>query len=395
MKKFVSLLFFSIIISLAGAPSISVAQTEISPQPLEVDYPAIEFPSGGKVKPEEGTSFEDYVAYIFYAMIGLSGLAAFGVIVYAGFQYFTSVGDPTKIKDAKDKIKRALLGLAILFFSVLGLNLINPRLKFINLGELPVAGLPDIESGVYLCKERAPIKEFWDLRLAAENHSPEQMKKDFENLKQWKAEIQERCVSMTEEGTIASSMAGQVSNVYLVPSYGQAQYGVILYEESGFGGEATVLYGATHSGIKDLENPTEWLLSNFNVASAKPFILNFSPPQGWYVELYERVYQNRDDPTAASKLYDISDIDGAAYFNVLKPEIGSLKIEGNAIVIMFKEGGGWTVEGTELDIFTNTDNDLNNDKMGRWNPNCIEVREPHWDNRPYPCASHMVVVAIR
>ena len=45
-----------------------------------------------------------------------------------GFQYITSLGDPAKLADAKDRIKSAFFGLILLVGSFVILNTINPQL---------------------------------------------------------------------------------------------------------------------------------------------------------------------------------------------------------------------------------------------------------------------------
>ncbi len=49
------------------------------------------------------------------------------MLIYAGYRYMTSYGDPEKISDAKDIVEKALIGLALLILAALLLNTINPR----------------------------------------------------------------------------------------------------------------------------------------------------------------------------------------------------------------------------------------------------------------------------
>ncbi|MDP4007110.1 MAG: hypothetical protein Q8P55_00745, partial [bacterium] len=83
----------------------------------------------------------DNIVVWFYALIvGLSGLAAFVMIVWGGVQWMTSAGNPTKTSDAKDKIQKALLGLLLVLSSFLILQVINPELT-----SLRITGLTPIE----------------------------------------------------------------------------------------------------------------------------------------------------------------------------------------------------------------------------------------------------------
>lgn len=101
---------------------------------LNLDYPAF----GGydlNCEPEkisEGSTcvggLNQIIAWFYYLIIGISGLAAFVMIVSGGFKYLTSAGSPSAIGDAKDQIKSALLGLLLILVSYLILQVINPDL---------------------------------------------------------------------------------------------------------------------------------------------------------------------------------------------------------------------------------------------------------------------------
>lgn len=77
-------------------------------------------------KPVKETSIVDYInsTYRFAALIG--GLLAVLMLIYAGYRYMTSYGDPEKIADAKDIIEKTLLGLGLLIVAALILQTINP-----------------------------------------------------------------------------------------------------------------------------------------------------------------------------------------------------------------------------------------------------------------------------
>ena len=86
---------------------------------LDTAFPEIKIPNKGDFSPQKvTTSVPDYVAYLYYALIGISGLLALGVLISGGLQYILSSGRPDEIKNAKDRIFAALLGLLILFGSL-------------------------------------------------------------------------------------------------------------------------------------------------------------------------------------------------------------------------------------------------------------------------------------
>jgi len=97
---------------------------------LNLTYPT--FPGAPDINKEENQSLSGIVAWLYSLIVGISGLAAFVMIVWGGVQYMTSAGNPTKTSDAKDKIKMALLGLLLVLASFLILQVINPELTFLR-----------------------------------------------------------------------------------------------------------------------------------------------------------------------------------------------------------------------------------------------------------------------
>jgi hypothetical protein len=69
---------------------------------------------------------------IFNFIITLVGIIAFAVLLYAGFLYLTSAGNPEERKKAKERIKSVIFGVSILLLSYLILTTINPELTTIE-----------------------------------------------------------------------------------------------------------------------------------------------------------------------------------------------------------------------------------------------------------------------
>ncbi len=72
------------------------------------------------------TDLPHLIAWFYYAIVGLSGFAAFIMIVWGGIGWMTSSGNPSKTTDAKDRIQKALLGLLLVLASFLILQVVNP-----------------------------------------------------------------------------------------------------------------------------------------------------------------------------------------------------------------------------------------------------------------------------
>jgi len=134
MKKILALIF---LISFLVLPNISLSA---DPLPLNLEYPCFSPVGNCPCEPGEENCFDlnvmqnlnQIVAWFYYFIIGVAGLAAFVMLVTGGVKYLTSAGSPSAISDAKDQIKSALLGLLIILMSWLILQVINPDLTVLN-----------------------------------------------------------------------------------------------------------------------------------------------------------------------------------------------------------------------------------------------------------------------
>ncbi len=132
MKK-ISSSFFTILILLPLFSSCFLFIQNASAEAIKLnnEYPV--FPGGIDIKTEEGQKLNSIVAWLYYAIIGISGFTALIMIIYGGVQYLTSAGNPAAIGGAQDRIKSALLGLLIIFASFIIIQTINPDLTILKL----------------------------------------------------------------------------------------------------------------------------------------------------------------------------------------------------------------------------------------------------------------------
>lgn len=103
-------------------PSISLAIA------LNLEYPEI---AGFDLNVDQ--DLNQIVAWFYYFIVSIGGLATFVMLVWGGFVWLTSAGSPAGIADAKDRIQSAFLGLIIILASYLILQVINPELIMLNL----------------------------------------------------------------------------------------------------------------------------------------------------------------------------------------------------------------------------------------------------------------------
>lgn len=74
------------------------------------------------------TSFADFAAYIlavFSFALKLGAILTTLMVIYAGYKYMTSQGNPTAINEAKDIIVGSLTGFALLLLAYFLLNILG------------------------------------------------------------------------------------------------------------------------------------------------------------------------------------------------------------------------------------------------------------------------------
>ncbi|OYW84060.1 hypothetical protein B7Z17_04685, partial [Candidatus Saccharibacteria bacterium 32-49-10] len=64
------------------------------------------------------TSMREYVLPVVQILAGLGGLVAVFFIIQAGYMYMTSSGKPDQMEQAKDVLKKAILGLVIILAAI-------------------------------------------------------------------------------------------------------------------------------------------------------------------------------------------------------------------------------------------------------------------------------------
>ncbi len=127
---------------------------------LELTYPTFR-----GITIADDLSLDRLIAWFYYLIVGISGLAAFATIIRGGVIWLTSAGSPTKAAEAKDLISSAFFGLLIVLGSWLILQVINPDLTKLNIPVLQSlseeeAGKLDISRGDGLPGPAQPTVDF-------------------------------------------------------------------------------------------------------------------------------------------------------------------------------------------------------------------------------------------
>ena len=115
------------------------------PRELEVIYPGPGAPT------DVGVGIEGYVDYVFTFIFTILGAVFFSVLIYNGIKYMVSAGDVEKTGSAIKGIKGAFLGVIIFLGSGLAVNIINPDLFVLEVGEPEAIKPTKLAPGVYAC----------------------------------------------------------------------------------------------------------------------------------------------------------------------------------------------------------------------------------------------------
>ena len=336
MKNYKKILLLILIIAVFAVPVVSTFAQQTG-RDLEIDY--IDIPTDDVIVPEKtGIGIVNYVQYVFYFIMAIGGIAAFAMIVYAGFRWMTAGGRPAVIIDARDKIFSALVGLAILFGAFLILNTINTEL--ITLKIPPIRPLiTNIRSGVFFCQETVDIPSLWREVQSYKKRPVDNIKRvETDALKQKIAnmndEIEKRCYYVTQSSNIPkefTSLVGATSKIkyiYYVPEIvlnsdgsvdieNSREYGSIIYDKIDFTGKSEVLIQPSYGTIAYMTTPSKDQNKDknkrkplINILSVKPFIITPKPPQNWGITLYEEADQNLRGVAAGheKESFDFQDI---------------------------------------------------------------------------------------
>lgn len=343
-------LFIILIIGVLFLSSSSfIFAQEEEPMPTEVDYPDIP----GAIEPETIESpATRYAQYIFNFAIFSAALIALLVLIYAGFQYFISAGNAEKLKDAKDRILAALIGLLILFGSYLILWTINPNLIVFNLPRLrPI--ISNLPAGVLVCKESMPIGEAWFLTQEYMTNPGRDREKEIQRrLDEILDEISFNCYLVLTAGDVDEDFDNKIEFIYLIPDVEfdeegmiaiAIDYGVIIYEEKNFEGISEPFYMHLLPGraIMPFTIEKEFDFANLRPSSIKPFELITNPDPNWEIVLYQETNRNKGFSIEPPPAYNCGGVSWYCSYvlneNLFEPEPNSpksIEVKGNLIAIL-------------------------------------------------------------
>jgi len=122
MKKHLSIIIALSVFAALLTPHLSLANGF----PLNLTYPHL--PGAPDLNTAQGQTLSGIVRWVYSFVVGISGLAAFLMILWGGVQWLSSSGNASQMADARSRIQQALLWLVLVLSSYLILQLINPDL---------------------------------------------------------------------------------------------------------------------------------------------------------------------------------------------------------------------------------------------------------------------------
>ncbi len=310
-KKILSFLFLVFLIFLFS--KFVLAQEK----ELEVKYPEIGGWRPTVIKEITEKEFAEYIKYIFNIAIFISGLVAFGVIVYGGIRYLTSAGSPAAIKDAKSYITGGILGLIFLFSSYLILTTINPQLVILRIEKPEFEEIEYDKPGVYLFANNE-----WRFYGGS-----------IDNLRDF---------------------SDKVEKIKIVnPETGEYKIGAILHEDFNYRKECQIF----------LEAPEEK-----QVKKDMSSLTVFHQVKEYYG--YVEVCSKADGGGVCRRYYKPQEEDFPDY---LKEEVQSINITGNYLVVLFGRDPDPKETKEQCAIFTSSVPDLKNHSMNKCDPKQISL----------------------
>ena len=368
---------------------------------LELVYPQIP----GAITPEYiSIGIPRYVEYLFKLAVWAIGIIIFLVLLYHGFVYFTSVGDPGKLTDAIDGIKSAGLGAIILLSAYLIFNTINPQLTILNAPDVPVLA-PNVSPGIYLCNYKVTenLKSIIEDYMNIDDESEDQKLAGIGE--QIRIEAAEKlgalmiprdknklCFRVHSSGDLTNFyFNGKEDTIFSIPrkiyitdpadptktkpdwAY---DYGIILHGRDLRKGVCAVanIYGAQNNeNIKRVTGARSITL--FTKSSDEP------PPTSQGIILYQCV--NYNDPkkcpagviTPALGVFPQTSMPNGRYYDKFElPDLQKLKLGQNTRSIKFDQEGSYFAilssgkdeyEGDICEVISSDDPDLTNNPIGQ------------------------------
>lgn len=285
------------------------------------------------------------------------GLVVFASLVYGGFLWMTSEGDPLKVQKSKTQIISSFVGLLIILSSYVLLNSINPTL--VVLKEVEIYEVEDVDlPGVYL-----------SLSGSFHENDPEEMRKNV------------RKITAPEAGL--GNLKGNIKAIKIVnpvDENGQTIYRhiVVLHGEEDFRGPCELLSANNYSNSSVLSNT--YSITVFRAES-------YNPSSYGRVVVYNK--PDFEDKFGSETLHISSGDTFTPLGTNTKP--WSIDIEGSYAVVL-ASGSSWSQMSDECAVFASSKPipNLTNHYMNTCNPFLLSHFFSVYDS----CATHYALYSL-
>jgi hypothetical protein len=113
IKKYIYLMIYPVLMLpslIAKAQGLLEDETD---QELANQTERLREASGFRETTEPGSGIAEIISLVIYAFLGLLGIIFLTMIIIAGFNWMMAQGEEEKVRNAKDTIKSAIIGLII------------------------------------------------------------------------------------------------------------------------------------------------------------------------------------------------------------------------------------------------------------------------------------------
>ena len=402
-----TIIFSALILYLLLSPFGFLSAAETSS--LELTYPNI--PGMEEITPETiSTGLPEYVNYIFRLAVFLIGLVIFGVVVYNGINYLTSVGEPAKLGAAKSGILSGFLGAIILLSAYFIFNTINPQLLKLEITKLDPLR-PMISPGIYVCSYEVDSSDIQDCIDDYISNDREKQTEAAKKLKEIMAPGgNDSCVKMTFSGKFENFAVKEDDNTFFsIPGartqdgelvYDVYEYGLILHEKDNFGGEGKLVTDPPYNAIDYLPD-FDFTARSFTLfkkvttavsGEAKGAVLYSCPnynegglcPEGVATTSIDSIRPGGD--AEIRKINNLGDLD---------ENVRSIQIDpkGSFFAVLFS---GDNFNGDKCEVIAANDNNLLDNPIGRCGSCFVSiwsyVNPRNWVGDCYPCPKSIIVI---
>ena len=93
----------------------------------------LKYPTFQGINLADNQDINQIVAWFYYLIIGISAFAAFFRAVWGGFLWSSSAGNTNQIREAKNMLSGAAIGVLVILSAYIIIQTINPELTTLNL----------------------------------------------------------------------------------------------------------------------------------------------------------------------------------------------------------------------------------------------------------------------